>query len=301
MIDFNQTKQEAFGKWAGILERVGVDVGTGKHCPCPICGGKDRFRYDDKNGNGEYICGQCGAGDGINLIMKTMGLEYQGAMELIAGMVGTIEAIPHQKEKKVSPELLRKMFTESKPVIKHDTVYMYLKNRGLTSMPSKLRYSPKCHEPETKKNQEAMLAIFSDREGGAVTFHRTYLTSQGKKLDIKSPKKIMPPLKKMAGGAVRLYEYESGPLGICEGIETAIAVRELVKIPVWAALSTSLLETFEPPKNIKEIHVFGDNDKNFAGQKSAYILANRLSLKNIITEVYIPGTKGNDFLDDIQE
>ncbi len=300
MINFDTVKAEAVGKWPGILEKFGVAVGVGKHCPCPMCGGKDRFRFDDKNGKGEYICNQCGAGDGINLIMKVLGVDYRQAMQDISGVVGTVETIPHQKEKKASPDILRKMFTGSRPVEKYDTVSMYLRGRGLESLPVMLRYHKECYEPETKKKQPAMLAIFSDPTGTAITFHRTFLTEGGKKLDIKNPKKIMPPLKKMTGGAVRLYEHTEGALGICEGIETAIAVNELAKIPVWAALSSSLLKGFEPPKNIKEVHVFGDNDKNFTGQKAAYALANRLALKDITVQVFIPGTEGMDFLDEIR-
>ena len=35
---------------------------------CPMCGGKDRFRFDDKGGRGTWICSQCGAGDEIELV-----------------------------------------------------------------------------------------------------------------------------------------------------------------------------------------------------------------------------------------
>ena len=301
MINFDQVKADAAHKWPAIFERIGIEVGTGKHCPCPVCGGKDRFRFDDKDGRGTWICNQCGAGDGVSLMMQVLNVDYVNTMRELSKITGTVEATPHQKEKPVSPNLLRKMFKESKPVEKYDTVNMYLKNRGLKSMPAMLRHAKNCYEPETKKDQEAMLAIFSDPEGTAITFHRTYLITTGEKLNIENAKKIMPPLKKMTGGAVRLYEHTAGPLGICEGIETAIAVHELADIPVWAALSATLLEKFEPPKNTKEIHIYGDNDKNFTGQKAAYNLANRLSIDGVKVQVYIPGTPGNDFLDDIQE
>ncbi len=70
---FSTVKAAAKGRWKDeILPHFGVDQCflSGKHCPCPICGGKDRFRLDDKDGHGTYICGQCGAGDGFTLIAQ---------------------------------------------------------------------------------------------------------------------------------------------------------------------------------------------------------------------------------------
>lgn len=35
---------------------------SGKHGPCPWCKGRDRFRVDDKDMSGSFICNQCGEG-----------------------------------------------------------------------------------------------------------------------------------------------------------------------------------------------------------------------------------------------
>ena len=64
----NEITAQAVGKWDYIFQSLGIEVGNGKHCPCPVCGGKDRFRFDNKNGRGTYICNQCGSGDGLELI-----------------------------------------------------------------------------------------------------------------------------------------------------------------------------------------------------------------------------------------
>jgi putative DNA primase/helicase len=42
-----------------------------------MCGGKDRFRFDDKEGHGTWICTHCGAGDGFSLLMKVMGIDFK--------------------------------------------------------------------------------------------------------------------------------------------------------------------------------------------------------------------------------
>jgi putative DNA primase/helicase len=61
------TIERARNRWREILPRLGVDTQflTNRHGPCPLCGGKDRFRFDDRDGSGSYICGQCGAGVGV--------------------------------------------------------------------------------------------------------------------------------------------------------------------------------------------------------------------------------------------
>lgn len=67
-MNINELVQNANGKWEHILNSLGIEIGNGKHCPCPVCGGKDRFRFDNKDGRGTFICNQCGAGDGLELV-----------------------------------------------------------------------------------------------------------------------------------------------------------------------------------------------------------------------------------------
>ena len=299
-MNFDEIKAQAQGRWPGIFQALGIDVGNGKHGPCPVCGGTNRWRFDDKDGQGTWFCNQCEpkAGDGIALVMKVLDVDFKTAMKTIAPIVGQVEPCKSQPEKPVSPEILRELYKSSKPVRKGDPVYKYLKNRGLHSMPKTLRFTSQCWESDTKKEQMAMLATFQLADGEAVTIHRTYIDSEGNKLQIERPKKMMPTLKPMKGGAVRLYE-PGEVLGIAEGIETAIACREAFKFPVWAALSSGLLADWQPPKDAKQIVICSDNDTNYAGQKAAFQLANRLSLAGLSVSVEIPDKAGTDFLDEI--
>jgi hypothetical protein len=55
-------------QWPYVLAGLSIDVpDSPRAIPCPACGGKDRFRFDDY-GRGALICNQCGAGDGLDLI-----------------------------------------------------------------------------------------------------------------------------------------------------------------------------------------------------------------------------------------
>lgn len=79
----------ACGHWPDVLAGVGIDTPhRGKHGPCPVCGGRDRFRLDDKGGRGTWICNQCGAGDGLDLVSKVTGKPPKEVAELLAPLVG---------------------------------------------------------------------------------------------------------------------------------------------------------------------------------------------------------------------
>ncbi len=79
----------ACGHWPELLAAVGIDIPRrGKHGPCPACGGRDRFRLDDKGGRGTWICNQCGSGDGLDLVCRVLSTTPKAAAELLAPLVG---------------------------------------------------------------------------------------------------------------------------------------------------------------------------------------------------------------------
>jgi putative DNA primase/helicase len=79
----------AAGKWPYVLAGLSIDVpdSSRRHAPCPACGGTDRFRFDD-NGRGSFICNQCGAGDGLDLIKKVNNCDTTEAAQLAADVLG---------------------------------------------------------------------------------------------------------------------------------------------------------------------------------------------------------------------
>lgn len=79
----------AAGNWPFIMAGLSVSVPQSprQHSPCPVCGGKDRFRFDD-NGRGSFICNQCGAGDGLDLIRKVHQCDTTEAAKLVADVLG---------------------------------------------------------------------------------------------------------------------------------------------------------------------------------------------------------------------
>ncbi|WP_275042482.1 primase-helicase zinc-binding domain-containing protein, partial [Serratia marcescens] len=75
--------------WPVILPALGIALQpSGKPQPCPSCGGKDRFRFDNQDGRGTWFCNQCGAGDGLNLVEKALSLSARAAAEQVAAVMG---------------------------------------------------------------------------------------------------------------------------------------------------------------------------------------------------------------------
>jgi putative DNA primase/helicase len=142
-----------------------------------------------------------------------------------------------------------------------------------------------------------MLAQVLGADDEPVTIHRTYLTDEGQKAAVKSPKKLMTPLRKLENVAVRLRPIEDGWLGVAEGIETAYCADGRYGAPVWACVSAGLLKTFRPPAEVKLLAVYGDNDASYTGQTAAYELARLVRNTGIEVKVLIPETVGTDWAD----
>ncbi len=145
----------------------------------------------------------------------------------------------------------------------------------------------------------AMVARIRDKQGASCNVHRTYLMD-GKKAPIDSPKKLMKTGNgpKAEGCRIELFD-PAEEMGVAEGIETALRASVLFSVPVWSAISSAHMEQFEPPKIVRKLHIFGDADEKFGGQKSAYALAHRLACRNnpIDIEIHIPDTLGMDWAD----
>jgi putative DNA primase/helicase len=308
--------ERARGRWPSILTAVGVPSKAlrNKHGPCPMCGGKDRFRFDDKGGGGTWICSQCGAGNGVQLVQHFMRTDFRGAALEIEKHIDAAPVMPERNGQRADDGKMREAMTalwqRAKPITLSDPAGQYLHRRvGLDAFPSALRYAE--DERYTDAGQRAtwhpaMIARVdpSDeaRAGGErAALHRTYLAADGHKADVASPRKMMGAMP--TGAAVRLMPH-GDVLGIAEGIETAFAASQLFGVPVWAALTADLLQAWEPPASVSTVMIFGDNDTSLTGQSAAFGLGRRLKTKGLTVSVEIPirvGTDWNDVLNDRRE
>lgn len=104
---WDQVRDGMCGLWqAGLTAITGMDdnVFSGKHQACPVCGGKDRFRFTDSihdRGDGGAICNQCGAGDGMHWLMKITGLNFSDSVNKLGRF---INAMPINQQEIIKKE-----------------------------------------------------------------------------------------------------------------------------------------------------------------------------------------------------
>ncbi|KAB1480888.1 primase-helicase zinc-binding domain-containing protein [Cronobacter sakazakii] len=89
-MNVTETVKQACGQWPRILPALGVKVIKNRHQACPVCGGSDRFRFDDKEGRGTWFCNQCGAGDGLSLVEKALGVTVSEAAIRVNAVTGNL-------------------------------------------------------------------------------------------------------------------------------------------------------------------------------------------------------------------
>ena len=297
-------KDRAKGQWYSILRYFGIDDcflnKRNGPCPLPPCGGgRDRYRWNDKSGHGEYYCTKCGSGEGFQLLMKLHGWTFPELARRIEEFLGDGATNYKPKSQKDPAVAIRKVMEEALIIKPGDEVSRYLKARGLFRMTQDLMFHPALYEAETRQNLPAMIAPVRNVNGVVISIHRTYLQA-GEKAKINSPKKIMPPIGTVNGGAIRLSPVSSH-IGVAEGIETAIAAQMIFDVPVWSVISANGLTTFELPNGVEEVAIFGDNDVNFTGQHATFDLARRLSHKAVRVHVHIPDVPGQDWADVLLE
>lgn len=293
-------RDRAQGRWHGILGALGVAAShlTGKHGPCPMCGGKDRFRFDNKEGKGTFYCSQCGAGDGVRFAMEFLGLDFKGAAVEIEKHIGSAPIAAKQRDHTPQEKhaALDRLWRGSVEIGNNDPVARFLSMRGLGNRyPDALRYSARTKLSDDGSFRPAMLAALVGIEGAPVNIHRTFLTIDGRKAEVGQPRRMMPG-DFPDGAAIRLATH-GHVLGIAEGIETALAATVLFGVPCWSAVNSSGLEKWIAPTGVSEVVVFGDNDPKYGGQASAYALAHRLACKGFGVRVEIPQAIGADWND----
>jgi putative DNA primase/helicase len=303
------------GRWPSILMQLGfpADALSKRDVPCPMCGGKDRFKFLDTDGNGTYYCRGCGGRDGrgggdwgLPLVMKWKNLNWRGACEAVEALVeGAAITRPTERQgEDQARSAMKWMWESAKPLGGSDPASFYLFGRAIAEMPSgaAIRFAesmPDYDAVEKRKTyRPAMLARMVNSERGIL--HITFLTIEGKKAEIAKVKRFFTGARVPVGGAVRLAPAAE-TMGVSTGIETSLSAAQKHGMPVWATLSDVGLLKFEPPPICRHLTIFGDCDTLFSGQMSSYSLGNILARRAHLTvKVAMPPDGFKDWNDVIQ-
>jgi putative DNA primase/helicase len=307
--------------WLNVLRAIGIDQSflRDRHGPCPICGGRDRYRFDNRHGRGDYFCNNrdCGAGDGFKLVMGALGVDFREARSRIMESAGLSEESPRpaiamrapspppEPERADPTQRVRRLLRESCRIEDCEPVRLYLASRCLWPLPPEhsLRAHPSV-EYWTKDNDgrpmmigryAALVAAVRDMCGELVTAHVTYIEPSGQKLQDHDPRKMLSPLTGREGCAIQLMPHASF-LGVAEGIETALSASCMHNVPVWPTLNAGLLAKWEPPHTVDKVIIFADLD--VAGLSAAAKLMERLQ-ERVRLEMRAP-TKAKDWNDSLR-
>ena len=286
----NTFQLQTNGKWLGILSKfIGAKYLTGRHCGCPLCGeGTDRFRFDDKEGNGTFICNYCGAGSGLHLLASYQNITHKDAAKMVYDILPEIKDVPNTPPQIDKHERVKKIWAKREKIVHGDNVQRYLESRGITGIPPTLFkvqhgvYQDKVWIPLT-----AMVAKCVNN-GKATGLHFTFL-KDGKKADVESQRQIYSAGDGILNGSViKLHEPKDGTILIAEGIETALSAAVICNLPAWATMTAGMMERVNIPDGITQVIICADHDLSFTGQAAAYTLAKRLVNAGLTVDVMLP-------------
>lgn len=251
--------------------------------------------------HGRWFDHETGHGGGVlDLVIRETGLTGREAMTWIGSADHEHILAPEHPEArrggdddKKRPILAQKLWAEASP-IGGTLAEIYLCGRGLPLPPDPdaLRFHPRC--PRRGERLPAMLALMTDpRTAEPCGIHRTFLRRDGRgKADSVPQKAMLGPV-----GVVRLCADDDVTmgLGICEGIETALAVIGRGWLPVWACLSAGGISRFPVLAGIEAFTIFADADG--AGLEAARICGRKWVDAGRVARILYPEADGRDWAD----
>ena len=314
--------------WPHVLEQLGIDAAflRNRHGPCPACGGRDRFRFTNRDqtrglDTGSWYCNACGgrdrsggAGDGFALLERVYGWSFAEARRRVMQVAGLEDRVDLSNRTHAPSPALAALPAPSGPprraldllrtscaIADCEPAIRYLQSRAIWPLPrgTTLRAHAGAEywdEGRCIGRFPALVAPLVDLDGELLAVHATYVP-EGRKLEGHAPRKLHGKLGRLAdrrGLAVRLMPLDGEVLGIAEGLETAIAASLLHDVPCWAALTAGLLEHFQPPPGVHRVLTFADRD--VAGLQAAYGLREQLDGRAIV-ELRTPPAPFKDWND----
>ncbi|MDI4359120.1 DNA primase [Escherichia coli] len=269
-MNVTETVKQACGHWPHILSALGVEVIKNRHQACPVCGGSDRFRFDDKEGRGTWFCNQCGAGDGLKLVEKVFGVNPSEAAQKVNAVTGNLSPVAPEviaateagteADRKAAAALAAKLMEKSRTA----TGNAYLTRKGFPAL--------EC------------LTLTATHKTGGVTYHAGDVvvplcddTDTLVNLQLINADGLKRTLKGgQVKGACHVIEgnKQAGKrLWIAEGYATALTVHHLTGETVMVALSSANLLSLASLTRQKhpacQIVLAADRDLSGDGQTKA--------------------------------
>ncbi|ELY5804948.1 toprim domain-containing protein [Cronobacter sakazakii] len=269
-MNVTETVKQACGHWPRILPALGVKVIKNRHQACPVCGGSDRFRFDDKEGRGTWFCNQCGAGDGLKLVEKVFSVSASEAAGKVNAVTGNLPPVDppviavDTAETEASRREAAALAADIMAKVRLTSGNAYLTRKGLTDRECLTLTTMHKTGGVTYRTGDVAVPLY-DESGSLVNLQ--LINSDGIKRTLK-------------GGAVKGAchtiegKKQAGKrLWIAEGYATALTVHHLTGETVMVALSSVNLLSLASLARLQhpacQIVIAADRDLNGVGQTSA--------------------------------
>ncbi|MGU6966853.1 primase-helicase zinc-binding domain-containing protein [Salmonella enterica subsp. enterica serovar Poona] len=273
-MNVTETVKQACGHWPRILPALGVKVIKNRHQSCPVCGGSDRFRFDDKEGRGTWFCNQCGAGDGLKLVEKVIGVTPSEAAGKVNAVTGNLSPVAPEviavaeaetvADRKAAAGLAAKLMEKTRPA----TSNAYLTRKGFHALECLTLTAIHKTGGVMFRAGDVVVPLYDDT-GALVNLQ--LINADGLKRTLKGGQ---------VKGACHVIEgkKQAGKrLWIAEGYATALTVHHLTSETVMVALSSvnllSLASLARQKSPACQIVLAADRDLNCDGQSKAAVAA----------------------------
>ena len=182
----------------------------------------------------------------------------------------------------------------------HGAALAYLKARACCIPPEDghLRCNPALQHPSGYSGTGLVALVTDARTGQPISLHRTWVLGNGEKAPLETPRLLAAGHRK-AGGVIRLWPRQNGqPLGIAEGIETALSLA-WADLAVWAAIDAGNLAQLPVLPGSPELLIAVDADP--AGEAAAAECATRWCAAGRRVRLVRPDAGDNDLNDTAQK
>ncbi|EBX3463139.1 DNA primase [Salmonella enterica subsp. enterica serovar Give] len=269
-MNVTETVKQASGHWPSILTALGVKVIKNRNQACPVCGGSDRFRFDNKEGRGTWFCNQCGAGDGLKLVEKVFGVTASEAAQKVNAVTGNLPPVAPEviavaeaeteADRKAAAALAVRLMEKTRPA----TGNSYLTRKGFPAQECLTLTAMHKTGGVTFRAGDVVVPLHDDT---GVVVNLQFINSDGLKRTLKGGQ---------VKGAYHVIEgkKQAGKrLWIAEGYATALTVHHLTGETVMVALSSvnllSLASLARQKYPACQIVLAADRDLNGDGQSKA--------------------------------
>ncbi|EPT4022360.1 DUF7146 domain-containing protein [Enterobacter roggenkampii] len=300
-----KTVEAARGRWPEIFEYYGLPPVTGKNHykgECPVCGARGKYRVDDRDGTGTWIC-VCGSGDGMKLLTLTQQKGFSAICAEVDQLVGNnYQRIDIPVNSSAARQRQRVVSKFSKLVdLRGTSAAAYLHQRGISKLPAEnIRFYDR--QRHAGRVFQALYALATDDKAELCYLHQTLLDGD-KKASIDSARRLKSLqedsyLDHARSVAIRMFPV-STTLGIAEGIETSLSCYQVYGVNTWAVINSGFMKKFRVPAGVKHLVIFADMDMHSAtGHAAAFECAHaNLLAKNDLVKVSIRWCDGGDFND----